>query len=226
MRLAVRPPAYFPRLAELALAARAEALVLGDTFAFSRQSTHNRARIRSTAGAMWLSVPVGTAHGRRLDGVALDAWPEAARHARKALRFSYGKAPFYEHYADALDALLAAEHSTLAALACATTDWLFARFGLPAPRRASSLPGAPATLAEVVSALPATSLLVLPETLARDRAALASPVEALPVEALPVEALDWAERPYRQPFAGFVPGLSALDALMMRGPHARALLGA
>lgn len=214
MRLAVRPPAYFPPLAVLALAARADVFVVGDTFAYSRQSGMNRARIRSTAGAMWLTVPVGTAHGRRADAIVLGGWPEAARHAKKALRFGYGKTPFYEHYADGLHALLDASHATLADLAVATTVWLFEHFGLAAPLRASALPGAPGDLAAVVDTASPASLVALPGAVAHDRA-------AVPV---PVEALAWTEPTYRQPFPGFVPGLSALDALLMRGPDARALL--
>lgn len=214
MRLAVRPPAYFPPLAVLALAFRADAFVVGDTFAYSRQSGTNRTRIRSTAGAMWLTVPVGTAHGRRVDEIALDRWPEAARHAKKALRFGYGKTPFYEHYVGDLHALLDRPYATIADLAFATTAWLFERFGLDAPRRASNLTNTPGDLAAVVEALRPAALLTLPEAFAHDRA-------AVPV---PVEALEWVEPTYRQPFPGFVPGLSALDALLMRGPHARALL--
>jgi len=215
VRLVVCPPLYFPPLSVLALAARADRFAMGDTFVYSRQSGMNRMRIRSTAGAMWLTVPVGTAHGRRVDEVRLDGWPEAARHAKKALRFGYGKAPFYEHYIDDLHALFDTPFATLADLTVASTAWLFERFGLDAPLRASALPGAPGDLAAVVEAVSPSSLVALPEALAHDRAAVATPVEAMA----------WTEPTYRQPFPGFVSGLSAVDALLMRGPRARDLLG-
>ena len=104
--LAVRPPDYFPPVAHAALLAQAGAVVIADTFAFSRQATHNRARILTSQGAQWLTVPrghapVGTPLGP--SAVADDGWPR--RHVR-ALRTAYGMAPFAEALLPEVEALL------------------------------------------------------------------------------------------------------------------------
>ena len=205
---AVRPPEFAPRLAYAALLLAADRVVLADTFAFSRQSGQNRARVRSSQGPQWLTVP--RRHGGL--GVALtdveiveDGW--RGRH-RKALRAAYGMAPFYEHVAPTWDAVLDTP-GPLADLAVASVEWAARWLDAPAQIvRASSLPDAPGALPDVVGAVGAETLLTLPESADRDREQVDVPVRVL--------AFEEARR--RQAFPGFVPGLSVLDLVMNYGP--------
>jgi len=211
--LAVRLPAFFPPLDVLALAARAERFVVGDTFPYTRSAWANRTRIRTPQGWMMLTVPLaGAALGRPLREVPLAPVAAYAPKLVRALQFNYGGSPFHAHYAPEIEALLYTPYSSAADLALASMRWLFAAFGLMAPEAASALPGAPASLAGVVSATGATRLIALPDTANHD------------ARVAPCERFDPPAATYRQPFPGFVPGLSALDALFMRGPEARLLL--
>lgn len=218
--LAVRPPDYFPPVAHAALLAQADAVVIADTFAFSRQSTHNRTRILTSQGAQWLTVPRGHAPvGTSLTDVpaVADGWPR--RHVR-ALRTAYGMAPFAEALLPEIEALLAGPHASMGALAAATTAWTIRRLGGPSDvRLASDLPGAPATLADVWDAMGRPDLLSL--TPDRDRAALAG-TDAV------VHALSFDEPSRRQVWTladAFTPALSALDLLLAYGPGSRDALG-
>ena len=223
--LVVRPPDYFPPAAHAALLARAGRVVVADTFAFSRQAAHNRARILTAQGPQWITVPRRHAPvGTPLASVAVvaDGWPR--RHLR-ALRAAYGMAPFVDWVLADVEALLAGPHASLGALAAATTEWTIRRLGGTADVvRASALAGAPATLAGVWDAAGRAAVLTLPEAAVRDRAAL-EPLGAT------VETLGFEEAPRRQVWpapatAGFAAGLSVLDVLMTYGPDARrALLG-
>ncbi len=208
--LAVRTPEYFPRLAFLALAAQADRLVVADTFQYSRQSFQNRARLCTPDGAMWITVPlVGGQHGRALCHVEVDDRRDWRQTHLKALRYNYGATPFYAEYAPRVEALLVQPWPTLGALNVATVAFLAGALGLTTPcERASAMTGAPATL-EAVRARFDASLLALPDAAAHDGAA----------------PLRWHETPRRQPFPGpFRPDCSALDALFLYGPDARALL--
>ena len=213
--IAIRPPEFAPRLAYAALLLAADRLVLADTFPFSRQAGHNRTRIRTPQGPMWLSIPRVHA-GRALPLAAVevveDGWRE--RH-RKTLRAAYGMAPFFEHVAPEWDAVLATDGS-LADLAVAslrlTKRWLGSESALV---RASELPGAPATLAAVAEAAGVETLLTLPESAGRDRAALPH---------AEVRVLSFSESARRQQGDGFVPGLGVLDLLMNHGPAAADVL--
>ncbi|HEX8297647.1 MAG TPA: WbqC family protein [Rubricoccaceae bacterium] len=221
--LAVRPPDYFPPAAHAALLATADRVVLADTFAFSRQATHNRARILTSQGAQWITVPRTHAPvGTPLRGVEVvpDGWPR--RHLR-SLRAAYGMAPFTEALLPEIAALLAVPHPSIGALGAATTAWTVRRLGGPAEvGLASDMPGAPATLAAVWEAAGRPVLLSL--TPERDRAALAG-------LGATVEAFRFDEAPRRQvwpppPGAALTPSLSALDVVLTYGAGAReALLG-
>ena len=231
MTLAVRLPELFPPLATLALAARAGAaggvFVVGDAFGYTRTQRASRMRVRTADGWTWASAPlVAASLGQRLDTVALAPPRTWAPRLARTLQHAYGQSPFFAHYGPDACALLAAPHASAAALALASTAWLFARFGLAAPVAASSLvPAASAstsgdsaalTLDALCAATGATRLLSLSDTAARDE------------RVRPVEVVEAAERPRRQMFedaagvaGGFVGGLSALDALFLYGPAAR-----
>jgi hypothetical protein len=240
--LVVRPPDYFPPVDHAALLARASRVVLADTFAFSRQAMHNRARVLTAQGPQWVTVPrrhapIGTALAR-VD-VVDDGW--ARRHVR-SLRTAYGMAPYVDWVMVDVEALLRGPHASLGALAAATTEWALRGLGGTTDVvRASALPGGPATLADVWEVAGRPPVLALADSADRDRAAL-EPLGGA------VEALAFDERPRRQvwpgpvrrvnpdlacpagspggPEGGFSPGLSVLDVLMTYGPDARrALLG-
>ena len=215
---AVRPPEYFPRLPYAALLLRAERFVLADTFPFSRQGAHNRARVRAAAGPQWLTIPrrhAGRPTALCETGVVADGW--ARRHLH-ALRAAYGQAPFYEHVAPELAALLGREYASLADLACATVAWTATWLQAPAETvRASALPGAPDALAGAFAEAGGDALLTLPESAARDRHGLPG---------VPARVLAFGEAERRQAFPGFVPGLSVLDLVFNYGPASADVLRA
>lgn len=208
---ALRPPEYFPRLPYAALLLHADRFVLGDTFPFSRQGAHNRARIRAAGGPQWLTVPRRHA-GRPVSlietEVVSDGW--ARRHLH-ALRSAYGMAPFYDHVAPELADLLGRDYSSLADLTCATVAWTARWVGATADLvRASALPGGPSGLAEAFGEAGGDRLVTLPESAETDR-------QAVPAD---VYVLAFQETERRQTFAGFEPGLSVLDLVFNYGPAA------
>ncbi|GAB5534582.1 MAG: hypothetical protein Rubg2KO_08310 [Rubricoccaceae bacterium] len=214
MMTAIRPPEYLPRLPYAALLLAADRVVLADTFQFSRQKHQNRARIRTSQGAMWLSVP-RTHAGRPLQirhmPVPDNGW--RVRHAR-GLESAYRMAPFYDHYLASLLDLWAAPASSLSDLTVRSVQWLSRQLEASCEvRLASELPGAPVGLAEVWATVGPGSLLTLPESAERDRQLDAQ-----------VHVLELKETERRQAFSGFESGLSALDLLMNYGPASAGML--
>lgn len=198
-RVFVATPPFLPPPAFFARWHRADLLVAGDTFAYSRRSTHNRARIQTPEGLLWLTVPVeGGQTGASLRSVRL------ARHATDArlpwplklartLRFVYGTAPFYAHYAPQLERAFAAAHPNLAALNLALLRLVGGWVGVETPLAcASDLPGAPSGEAGARAAVP----------------------HAAPAPEAAAEPPRYAHN------GAFTPGLSVLDALMAVGPEA------
>lgn len=205
--IAILAPEYFPRLAFFALARAADRVILGDTFQYSRQSGQNRTLLRSGQGAHWLTIPLmGGQHGTPQSHIQPDARiPWSKRHLR-AIRFDLGTTPYFDHLLPEIEDVLAQPHDNLVSLNVATILMLARWLGVSGKfQRASDLAGAPRSFAEVVDVVRPSSVLSLPEAARHDsRYARVTP-------------LHWVEPPRPQRFPGFVPGLSALDAVAHLG---------
>lgn len=194
----------------MALVQVADCFVLADTFQYSRQSFQNRTRLRNPQGWQWISVPLkGGQHGTDIHDVRLRHHLPWQRTHHRALRYNYRTTPFYPYVEGRLHALLERDWTHLGALTCETVEVLSDALGLGTPIiRASTLPGAPASVPEVLDAIEPATLMV-PE-----------PVAAIDAEHAPRAYLYRFEHPtYRQNFEGFEPGMSALDLLLNYGPE-------
>lgn len=213
--VAVRPPEYFPGLAYFALMRQVDTFVLADTFQYSRQSFQNRARLRTPTGWQWISVPLsGGQHGRPIHAVQVAEGRRWQRSHERALTYNYRATAWFEFYEHRLRPCFHQPWPTLADLTCATVAFLRDGLRLPARlMRASDLPGRPQTLPDVLTAMGDTDLLVPAQTARHDTAQVPT-----------ARVFAFAEPTYRQHFAGFVPGMSALDLLFNYGPEAGAML--
>ncbi|MDX1439744.1 MAG: WbqC family protein [Rubricoccaceae bacterium] len=211
--VAIRPPEYFPRLEYCALMLAAERFVVADTFPFSRQSWHNRTKLRTAdeVGWQWLTIP--RRHGGV--GIALNELEIAnerqwARTHRRALEVNYRMAPFYEHFADELFALLRQPWQYLGQLTVATVRWAHDKIGAPSELIVLSDLGSNLnTLQKAWTAVGNSGeLITLPESAEGDAQQLSD---------VGVQTFEFEEHPGAQTFPGFVPGLSMLDMLFNHG---------
>jgi hypothetical protein len=213
--IAVRPPEYFPGQAYFALMHQVDTFVLADTFQYSRQSFQNRARLRTPTGWQWASVPLlGGQHGRPILDVQLDPGRRWQRSHQRSLTYNYRATAWFEYYEHRMQPLFLQDWPNLADLTCATVALLRDGLHLSARLvRASALPGKPQTLPDVLAAIGDHDLLAPAPSAPHDVAQVPS-----------VRVFTFEESPYRQHFAGFVPGMSALDLLFNYGPEAWTLL--
>lgn len=215
LMLAVRPPEYFPRVEYFALMAGVKKFVLADTFQYSRQSFQNRTKVRTPEGWTWMTVPLkGGQHGLPQQGTRIRTSVPWQRQHTRMLLYNYRTAPFWPHYASEVNGLIAQSWETLAALNVATIRLLHRSLGFQTPLiLASEISGSPVSLAGICTAAGADGLVGWPDTADADRRGLLD------------YGLEVVERRieiprYHQNFAGFEPGMSALDLLMNYGPEA------
>lgn len=241
--IAVRPPEYWPRPAFFALMDHVDHFVLADTFQYSRQSYQNRASLRTPDGRQWISVPLrGRQHGRPIHQVEIHGKHRWIRKHWRALAFNYRATPFFEYYEDHLRPVFDVEWETLADLTSQTVELTRDLLGISTRlSRASALafapgtpgkpgtPGipdipdtsgtsgtpntsaSPSTLEEILDAV-GDETLIVPE--------IASSVDGT----LAASVLGFEEAERRQNFAGFEPGMSALDLLFNYGPAALGMI--
>lgn len=227
LTVAIIQPAYLPWLGYFDQMAQADVFVHYDDVQYSRRSWHSRNRVKTPAGADWLSVPVvhtgrpQTLQEARVDGSV--RWKD--RHLG-VIQACYRQAPHFNEVYPWLADFMAFPWEGLAhlniQLGMAISAWL----GIKAPELllASDM-GIPADLdttarpLQICQAVGATRFVCGPTAKAYINAGAFEDagVELVWHEYEPVE--------YPQLWGEFVPRLAALDALLMLGPKAGKLVG-
>ncbi len=215
--IAVRPPEYFPRLKHMALLQHVDHFILADTFPHRQQSFQNRSKLRSPQGWHWITVPVfGNRDGAPICDVEIKTggrWRE--KHWRSFL-YNYRTTMYFEFFEASFRPFFERVWERLSPCTCRSVTLLAELFGLRTTvTRASELDGAPGSLAEVVQATDADTLVV-PETDVSPSAALPSDVS--------VQTFAYEHPTYRQNFESFEAGMSAADLVFNYGPEARRIL--
>jgi hypothetical protein len=85
----------------------AQEIVLERSEHFVKQSYRNRCRILTTAGVQSLVMPITSRHGKvKITDVRLDYTQKWLNNHWRTIQSAYGKAPYFEYYADDLHAVL------------------------------------------------------------------------------------------------------------------------
>lgn len=213
--IAVQPPEYFPRLRYMALLQHVDHFILANTFPYRRKSFQKRSKLRSPQGWHWITVPVfGNRDGAPLRDVQIktgERWRE--KHWRSFL-YNYRTTMYFDFFESSFRPFFERSWEHLSRCTCRSVELLTELFGLDTSvTRASELDGAPDSLAGVVRATDAETLVV-PEAL--------SASTGLPSGA--VQPLAYEHPSYHQNFDGFEPGMSAADLIFNYGREARRIL--
>lgn len=192
---------YLPPVQYFVLLAQAEELRLEACEHYQKRSYRNRCVLAGANGLLPLSVPLAKGKHQQQTITAVEIayhqpWPSEHWHS---IRSAYGKAPFFEFYADEIEAVLRARPATLFALNRALLEKLMELLQIDC------------TIALTESYAPA------PEGLLDLRDAVHPKAPKRPFKALPYPQL-FLER------HGFLPNLSILDLLFCTGPQAAVLL--
>ncbi len=212
MRIAVRPPEFLPRLEYFALMCRVDVFVLADTFQYSRQSYHNRAKLRTPAGWQWQSIPLeGGQHGRSISETRVSAVPLGwRRRLWRSLEFNYRSSPYFEYYEDDVRRVVESTALLLGQYTAATVDCVHGLLQLSTKLlRTSELAKDARAVTDVLSQFDGSQLVVLEDTAGVDAAAVPE-----------AEVVTFEPPEYRQNFGGFERGMSSLDAVFNLGAEA------
>jgi hypothetical protein len=223
VKVAIHQPHYLPWLGYLAKWAAADVFIFLDTVQYEKNGWQNRNRIKTPAGARWLTVPVHAPMGTAIAEVAVDvSQPWRERH-RRAIEQAYAQAPYLRAHREDLAAFYAEPWAQLSPLAIASAQWLARAAGITVPaHRASSLA---ADGGDATSRLIALCRAVGADTYLAGRDGVAYMDPARFAEAgISVLTQTYDHPVYAQPHGDFVPLLSALDLLLTHGDDALGIL--
>lgn len=218
---AAHPPQYFPGCNLFYKMTQVESLVLADDLQFTTNGVCNRMRIKTHEGAMWLTVPVLTKGraGQLIKEVRIDnAMNWRAKHW-KTLRSHYGRAAYFEKYADQLERIFRQEWRFLVDLNLAAFAFLCSSLHVKCARHCSSKWGITAQgterIVEMARRVQCTRYLTENENakfLREDKFAEAG---------VGCVFFTYTPRSYHQQYGEFAPNLSALDLLLNEGEEAQ-----
>ena len=208
--VAIRPPEYFPRLNYMALILEVDRFYLADTFEFSRQSYHNRTKLRNPDGWHWITVPLAWGESTApLVDVSIQENPIWKDKHWRAIMYDYRSTPYFEFYEDRFRPLFDEEWTMIGAFTSASIECVCELLEIDTELiRFSSLEDPPGTFEAAVEAVAIDDLLCLPDTAAYNRQFVPD-----------LKTLQFEEPEYRQNFPGFEPGMSVLDMLFNYGPE-------
>lgn len=220
MKLAIHQPQYMPWVGYFHKMASVDLFVFLDDVQFKKNEWQHRNRIRNPQGWQWLSVPNHYKFPQRINEVALNdtqRWRE--KHLR-SIEMCYGKAPFFGHYAERLNEFYSRRWDTMAAVCVDSVKLLAELIGVTTPTVMSSRHSFESQATERLVAICGHfgADTYLAGAGGRDYMDL-SLFEQAGIE---VAFQEFSPPRYTQHWCksdeDFVPGLSALDLVLNRGP--------
>lgn len=213
--VAIRPPEYFPRLQYMALVLEVDHFYIADTFEFSRQSYHNRTKLRNPDGWHWITVPLAWGESTApLIDVSIQDNPIWKDKHWRAIMYDYRSTPYFEFYEDRFHTLFDEEWTTIGEFTSASLERVCELLEIDTELiRLSELDNPPFTFEAASETLPGGDLLCLPDTAEYNRQFAPG-----------LEELVFEEPVYRQNFPGFESGMSVLDMLFNYGPETVSLI--
>lgn len=224
INFAAHAPQYFPNLVCCHKALRVQSFVLADDLQFVTHGESNRMRLKTNEGELWLTMPVLTKgkSGQLIKEVRIDnALHWRAKHW-KTLCCHYGRAPYFELYADRLEKIFRQEWKWLVDLNLAAFEFMHRALRMKCAWQRTSewRINAPGTerIVEMGKRLRAEQYLT-----EQDNAKFLQ-AEKFQEAGIALTFFDFTPREYHQQYGAFVPKLSALDLLLNEGEEARGIL--
>jgi hypothetical protein len=223
MKAVILQPSYIPWRGYFHQIQKADLFVFYDCVQYDSEGWRNRNQIKTTAGPLWLTIPVRakghTSLGTTIKDVPMDpVKPWRIKHLR-SIEQSYAKAPHFARYAPLLQEFYSRHDELLADFTCDFTIALARALGIEHTRfvRSSTLPAQGARTDRLLSILGhvgATHYLSGPAA----RGYLEE--EKLTAAGITLEYMNYDYPDYPQLHGAFQPRMSIIDLLCNAGPQA------
>jgi hypothetical protein len=104
--ISIRQPGYFPYSGFFKKIQYSDYFVYLDDVQYERGDWDNRNKIKTSEGAIWLTVPVYNKFGQKLNEVKISYETNWNEKHIKAIEMNYQKTPYFENYWDSLKKIL------------------------------------------------------------------------------------------------------------------------
>ena len=224
MRVAVHQPNYLPWLGFFQKMGLCDAFVLLDNVQYPRREFCNRTRVKSSQGAVWLTIPVIRGNvNQQIGEVKLFEPKRNLAQQSKRLHHYYGQAPYYRLLATYLESVFAEDWAELLPLNVALIKALADILGINTPLLlASGLGESSGVKSERIIAI--CQQLGADAYLSGQGGRAYNDPKAFAAAGLKLVYQNFTPPVYPQGGEAFIPGLSVLDLIAYTGLASRRYL--
>lgn len=97
MICAIHQPNFLPYLGFFDKARRSDVFIIYDTAQYSKNEFHNRNKIKTSSGPLWLTIPVSYKFGQKINQVKISNSVFVKKHL-ESIKCNYVKAPYFDKY--------------------------------------------------------------------------------------------------------------------------------
>ncbi len=227
MRVTIHQPEFAPWLGFFHKVALADTLILLDDVQFRKNYFQNRNRVRTATGWTWVTVPVERSGLSTWINDVKIAWqtdPRWPHRVEATIAQAYRQSSHFEQVFEKFSTLLRQAGDLLVSLNISILQWMLKEFGLAQNIVLSSSFGIDSTGWQHILDL---CLVVCADTYVsgisgRDYLN----IEAFERSGVTVEFQEFRHPVYQQLYPGFIPQISAIEALFLFGSSSHLLLNA
>ena len=111
--VSIHQPVYLPWLGFFKKISTSDQFVFLDDVQFEKNGWHNRNKIRTSDGWIWLTVPTKTKFGMNLNEIKIDNSINWKKKHKKAIEINYSKTPYFKNYWNELESIFNKKHELL-----------------------------------------------------------------------------------------------------------------
>jgi hypothetical protein len=216
---------YIPWLGFFSKAKDSDIFVMFDDARYSKNNFMNRNSIRTAGGWTYLTIPIERKYYRKpLCQVMLphdDRWKE---DHWKAILFNYNRAEFFHDYSDFFDGIYNEEHRTLVEFNEKIILYLFKQFGVKAEVVRTTELGIDTSLRKTDMLLDILKRVRATSYISGEGGKDYIDEEMFRKSGIELRFQEFEHPTYKQAFEGFIPRMSAIDALFNLGKGAAELI--
>lgn len=128
--VSIRQPGYLPHIGFFKKIESCDVFVFLDDVQYEKNDWDNRNKIKTEKGSMWLTVPILSNFGQKLNEVKIANKENWSKKHRKSLKINYQKAPFFEKYWQDIDSILSQKWEKLIDLNLKLIYYFYTKLGL------------------------------------------------------------------------------------------------
>jgi hypothetical protein len=221
-QISIHQPVYLPWLGFIKKIMSSEIFVFLDDVQFEKNGWHNRNKIKTSSGDIWLTVPVNSKSTQKLNDITIDSKSNWTKIHSKSIYLNYRKSQYFDDYWSELNEIYNTHFIKLADLNLKLIDFLLEKFNIKTHTVLSSTLNISKSgsdrILEICKSL--DSVNYLSGIQGKNYLKLAD----FEKNNILVEFQNFKHPKYNQLFGKFSPNLSAIDLLFNEGPNSIEIL--